>query len=382
MPNPEKKILLVGDANSIFITRLSLWIKKKKPDYQVDVFAIQAVSNSNTKFYDNIIRLDDAPFFKQIDKLKGVRRLLLIPLYLFKFKKIRNYNYVHFQFISPLRYFLIDIFKYLTNSKIILSIWGSDMYRLDKWDVAAFKRACNQADRITFANPQSISYFSENFLWTKDNLSICRFGLAPLENLAELDTDKAGAKARLGWNANKIALTLGYNLSPMQQHLTILEVLNSEVFKEFKDNIQIILPISYAGTAKYKDDVLTALDQLPFQYFVYDTYLQDDTIALIRMASDIMVQVQTTDQFSGSMQEHLYAQNVVITGSWLPYQTMKEMGIYFVEIDDIQGLEKKLPLVIKEYDAYYQRCIVNNDKIADLSKWDKVIDSWLELYKS
>ena len=104
-------------------------------------------------------------------------------------------------------------------------------------------------------------------------------------------------------------------------------------------------------------------------------------IALIRKATDIMIQVQTTDQFSGSMQEHLYAQNVVITGSWLPYKAMKNEGIYFEEIRNIAEITDLLPEIIRNCSTYESKTHQNTEIISNLSRWENNIQAWSKLYQ-
>jgi hypothetical protein len=95
-----------------------------------------------------------------------------------------------------------------------------------------------------------------------------------------------------------------------------------------------------------------------------------------------MLQLQITDQFSGSMQEHLFARNVVITGSWLPYDTLKEKGSYFIEIDKVEDLNDVLPDVINNFSTYEQRTTNNPGVITELSSWGKNIKQWAEMYNS
>jgi hypothetical protein len=46
------------------------------------------------------------------------------------------------------------------------------------------------------------------------------------------------------------------------------------------------------------------------------------------------------------MQEFLYANNIIITGSWLPYEVFDNEGIQYVKIDDISELYLELKKVI------------------------------------
>jgi len=380
----EKRILLVGNGNHQFITNYVYWLKKStKSKYIVDILSDRQVNDENKKYYNTIFRKNDRNLiYRIISKTKGVRRYYRFFLYNKIIQTLPIYDVVHFHFISIDSYFIIEQFKKKTTSKIILSIWGSDMYRVNSTSEKGFIEACQKADALTFTNQKSIDYFKMKYNWNKNNLKLCRFGLTPLENLKRLATTREECKKQLNWNLQKMAVTIGYNLHAAQQHLEILTQFDNEKVKKLKDKIQLILPITYGGTLKYKNQLLEKLKQLPFESITYDTFLTDEKVAQIRKASDIMIQLQLTDQFSGSMQEHLYSRNVVITGSWLPYETMKENGAWFIEIDKLEELAKVIPVIIKDFEKYELKTKNNPQVISELSSWDKNIYSWIDLYNS
>ncbi|WP_016778726.1 glycosyltransferase [Anaerophaga thermohalophila] len=379
----EKRILLVGDGNHQFITNYVHWLKKEKNNnFKIDILSQSTVKEKNKKNFNSIYRIKDENFiYHIISKIKGVHLLYRLILYKKLLKDLPEYDVIHFHYIRIDSYLLVNQFKRSQKSKIIFSIWGSDLYRLSPLNEKRFFRACNKADILTFANQKSINLFKEKYNWKNDNLKLCRFGLAPLERLKKIKLSKNECKQKLSWNNNKLAITIGYNSNPAQQHLEILKQFDTTNIKSLKEKIQLILPVTYNGTPKYKNQLLEKLKQLPFEYTIYDTFLTDDKVAQIRKASDVMIQLQLTDQFSGSMQEHLFARNVVITGSWLPYETMKEHGAWFIEIDKLEELPNIIFDVIGNYENYVKKTNNNPQAIAELGLWEKNIHDWIALYK-
>jgi len=375
------RILLVGDGNSIFVTNYAKWLKKENAHFQVDIFSTSVIKEENTVFFDTVFRIEQYPNFFIINKYKGIRRILLTSIYLKVLKDLPAYDFVHFQFISPLRFSLIDLIKRKTKSKIILSIWGSDLYKLNPIDKISFKNICLKADEISMANPQTIAYFKTIFNWKKENIRECRFGLSPLENITALSLDKVACKKELGWNPGKFAVVIGYNAAQGQQHLKILEQLSHDQIIALKDQIMLVIPLSYGGSSSYKSEIISAVKKSAFEYIAYQQYLSDFEIACLRKASDIMIQLQVKDQFSGSMQEHLFAGNVVVTGKWLPYKSMKDLGIYFEDIDELTDLKAILPEIIRNFRQYQEKTIDNEVKIAELSLWGNNIKNWSKLYR-
>lgn len=380
MSMSNKKVLLVGDGNHQFIINLIIWLKKDS-GLQIDILSYSKVKEENKIYYRNIFRVqDDNILYKIIDNIKGARRFYRFFLYKRLLSKFPEYDFIHAHLISVDSYFIINELKRGTNAKIILSIWGSDMYKIKKENENNFIKTCKSADILTFSNRNSITYFKEKYSWQKDNLKLCRFGLAPLDNLRNNNLTKEECKNVLGWNLSKKSVIIGYNLNLAQQHLEILKCFRSEEIQKFRDELQLILPITYGGTADYKNEIIDELEQLPFEYAVYDSFLSDDEVAHIRKASDIMIQLQKTDQFSGSMQEHIYTNTIVITGSWLPYTTLKEEGAWFMEIDKILELKDKLLEILKNYDFYHYKTLGSPDVIEKLSSWENNINNWKSLY--
>lgn len=378
-----KNILFVGDGNHQFILNLVLWLKKHKNIYfQIDILSYNPVRKENRDYFDNIYSIEDYNWgYPLMKKMWGLRQFYRFFLYNKLLKKLPEYDFVHFHFIDADSYFLSGRFKKTVGSKIIFSIWGSDLYRVGKNDEKKFFSACQHADLLTFTNRQALQFFKDNYEWQTNNLLICRFGLAPLEALKEFSVSKSESKNVMGWDGDKLAVVIGYNLSPAQQHLEILSSFKHEKLRKFKDKIQLIVPLTYQGTEKYKNQILEKLNQLPYKYKVYADFMTDGEVAHLRNASDVMIQLQTTDQLSGSMQEHLFAENIVITGSWLPYQTLKEEGAWFIEVDKVDELVTVLPAVLENYKEYAPKTVNSSKAIAKLSLWDQNIDSWIALYK-
>ena len=94
-----------------------------------------------------------------------------------------------------------------------------------------------------------------------------------------------------------------------------------------------------------------------------------------------MINVQTTDQFSGSMQETVFAGNVLINGAWLPYNTFKKEGAFFLEVNDLTELSEKIEYTIDNCEKLKLKTKINRDIIWKLSSWENNSKDWYNLYK-
>jgi hypothetical protein len=79
------------------------------------------------------------------------------------------------------------------------------------------------------------------------------------------------------------------------------------------------------------------------------------------------------------MREVMYCGGVVISGSWLPYQFLKKIGIYYEEVKSIEELPAKLNKILSDYSLYREQCKDNPSKIYDISSWHQVIYKWKEI---
>jgi hypothetical protein len=157
----EMRILLVGNGNKQFITNCIYWLKKEtKNNYIVDILSYTQVKDKNKKYYNTIFQKNDRNLiYRIISKIKGVRRYYRFFLYNKIIQALPKYDVIHFHYISIDSYFIIEQLKKNTSSKIILSIWGSDMYRVNSTSESKFIDICQKADALTFTNQKSIDYF-------------------------------------------------------------------------------------------------------------------------------------------------------------------------------------------------------------------------------
>ncbi len=105
-----------------------------------------------------------------------------------------------------------------------------------------------------------------------------------------------------------------------------------------------------------------------------------DDNANIKLCSDVMINILQTDSFSGSMQEFLYANNIVITGSWLPYKLFDELGVYYHKIDSAEMLAGKLTEVLSNLNK--EKTMQNVQIINSLSSWGNNIQNWIKAYEN
>ena len=95
----------------------------------------------------------------------------------------------------------------------------------------------------------------------------------------------------------------------------------------------------------------------------------------------VVVNIQKTDAFSGSLQGHLYCNNVLIIGEWLNYVPLDNNNVYYIKTS-VTNLSSKIETVLLELPKYKEMCLGNHDKMANLTSWKAVLPCWAEAYNS
>ena len=79
------------------------------------------------------------------------------------------------------------------------------------------------------------------------------------------------------------------------------------------------------------------------------------------------------------MLETLYADNMVITGSWLPYDDLYDMGIKMVKVDSASMTGDALAEVVCN-PVLKEKTDGNRSIISQYSSWTSNLKNWIELY--
>lgn len=296
------------------------------------------------------------------------------------FNLCEKYDVIHVHFLAP---FYGDVAEQIRNKceKLIITIWGSDYYRTTSEQREEQRKLIDRADIITFDNEVTMDEFAKYYdITNKERLSINRFGLTALEYIKDLEnSNKDSIKAEYNIPKNSIVVTCGYNANPAHNHLEIIKSIK-QVKNKLPENMYYIFPMTYSRDEAYCDAVKEELSKSGLQYIVLEKFMNFEQIAKLTIITDIMVQLQTTDTLSATMQEHMYNGNIVITGSWLPYKPLKDIGTYFLEISSINKVGKKLTDVAKELLMIKQRCKKNRNIIWKFSAWENTVENWIKTY--
>lgn len=359
--NKEYKILIISEIDSTYIPNFIKYLKLENPHAHISLWGINRNVNidiSNLKEYlDECYLFDLKEGHTFIAYLNYLETSLYLRKHFNKFIASKRYDIINIHYVSSKYFFLLDIIKKVSDN-LVLTPWGSDVYRIGKREKQLLRLFYKKAD-----------YFSGvNNRFTKDVINLFNI---PISKLIEFDlgsvtidyiiehknnNDSCTAKNNLRIN-DKYVITCGYNASPAQRHIQIIEAIN-KIKNQLPSNLILMFPFTYGGDKKYKDDVKKLVKSCNIEALYFEEFLEMQDLYTLRQATDMFIHIQTTDANSTSVGEYLLCEKKVINGSWLRYDELEIDGIipYFI-VDDVGNLKEVI------MDAYKSNKPLLTDKI-------------------
>lgn len=381
------KVLVIGNRFHQFVYNYVNAIKNNSEggEFVVDVLSQECadVTFQSDYVYDTIYALKMSFILRKNRFVRILTQQFLFRKYI---RTLTNYDIVHIHYVENIIVRDVAYFSKHVKGKLIVSLWGSDFLRASDNQRKQLAVLLERADKITIASETVTQMFREYYRECSflSKLVLCRFGLEPLEKIIPIleSGDKTGSsKSLFGLSKDKIVVTIGYNASRLQHHIEIIENINEfSSLADFKDKIEFLLPLTYPVDEVYVNEIREYVKQSKFNFVIVTDFLSDDKIAHLRIASDVFIQLQPTDMLSGSMLEHLSTGNIVITGSWLPYDCLNDWNIFLFKIDKLDFIAQNLYGVLCDYSVCVEKCVKNRDAVIQRFRWKNVISDWINLY--
>lgn len=371
------KILIVGNIHSTLNFELLSELKKNNANLLIDFYSIRKPIDGNKyeSVIDNLYFSDyKLDFLYNIPIVKTILSVLLFKLFLLKNKK-QQYDITNIHFLEYHSYFSINQLKRISK-KVVATVYGSDFLAINKIQRYFFNRTLIKSDKVSCTN-KAIALQIETAIPQIKGVETVHFGLTPLNFINTITKEQASNY--FPELKNKFVITCGYHAHRNNNHLKVLNALGA-LKNQLPENYIIILQLAYGRKENYIKEIKELVKNLELNCFYIEKFLSNEKLASVRVLSDLSIQTLATDSFSGTVQEYLYTQNVLISGSWLPYESFIEKGIYFEKISNFEELEEKIIFCLKNYDKLKIKAAVNKEIIWKLSSWENNINQWVKLY--
>lgn len=417
MNSAKTEILILGIGQSNFLNQLYSGVNDATDDFSFAIdgyfdlskgkndekilpysknFNFKAIDISRWKRYQAFLNFAKTPFFYKVllfelsqkSKRKKIKNLLfelsiakyivediIVPL---------EFNIFHFHFCNPknvmMTYFLPK------EAKIICSFWGSDLMRdTGVSNVFYVSKALKIASRITIQTPEmaEMLYCKYGREFTNKTTSL-RFTINE-EIFNQIDYSKQisdrilSFKKKYNISSYKTIIALGHNAFRENNHLKMIDVLSS-LKPEILDSCEFVLHLSYGGNQRYIEKLIDTVDsQNKLTIHIIKDFFPPEEIALLRLTTDILIQMPISDALSGAMTEVLYAGNTVIAGSWLPYGFFRRSGIHFNEIDTFAELPALITFLLEQKQSSKNKN--NRTAIRKYFLSNTTTPAWIDLFE-
>lgn len=296
-----------------------------------------------------------------------VQKLFLKNLLL---KLSENFDYIDIHYLAK-EY--ID-FLLLLPKPYKVTIWGSDFYRMKETEIEG-KRECLKKAALIQVETERVKKDLVKFEpYLLDKTRVCNFGVDIIDDIDRVEQQDCHIKS-----CDKIIVTCGYNGSEGQQHLIMIEALQ-KLSEEIRGKIMVYFPMTYGLDMSYRSKIIRALSKVNYDFKIFEKRLSDEELALIRLDTDVVLNIQITDSLSSSLMQHLYAGNVVVVGDWLPYDFLCDKGIYY-KTTSIENITNTIDSILMNLQFYKKLSSGNKKIVRSISSWSEVANRQNEIYK-
>jgi len=314
---------------------------------------------------------------KALSKLVKIPKIRVLIYRIFRNRIIlslsNKFDSIDIHFYSPIYNSIIE----KIDKPIKVVFWGSDLYRVEDERIDEIKKSLGKIKTLHFLTPEMKNFAEEKGI-THSNSFVQPFGVVHFDVIKTLKETYDPDKAKLP--KDKAIMAVGYNASPNQQHIKIINEINL-LPKEVKDKIHFIFLLTYGGNKDYILSIKDLLIKNNLDFTIIEKRLSEIELCKIRLSVDITMNFQITDGFSSSIQEHFYAENIMILGEWLPYNWLKTYGLNFHNVR-LQNLSKTILDILSNLDSEKELAKKNAKNIEVISKWSSCISKWKDIYEA
>lgn len=315
-------VLLIGQFYDNHNIRFVRSLKRENPKVQIDCFSPSLVEEEipadYLECYRNYEIVDFSSYFRYVPILKRIEIIHNWHKYFRSFSQGKHYDIVNIHYPRSAYYYILPEIRKMTDN-LVLSPWGSDVYRINNKQRKQLQKIYNAADYVTGRGDRFTKDFMTIFHIPQDKFVFAGMGSETIDYIVEhkneIDTNEA--KRRLGIE-DYYTISCGYNATPAQQHLKIVEAI-SHIKEQLPQKLILLFPVTYPKNIEYLSQVKKAVEENDIQAIFYDKYLDLETLFVVRQATDMFIHVQTTDANNASLKEYLLCEKNCINGAWLKY---------------------------------------------------------------
>lgn len=360
-----KKIMIFCSAYSVYTKQLIENMSSRYKDIEFSLL-------TSTKEYQDKINTNGLKHIYCFQTLRDLKTIL---------DQLSEYDVMQLLWIEESWVYCYRLIRSKTK-KLNLNVGGSDFYRANSVEREFKRKLIEKADCITAETEQTIQNFRGYYGEIAQKTGLLSYGMEVLDFIKEnAYVPRDSIKKKFGFPSDKIIVTCGHNANRAHQHIKIIEAVDG-LCEFIKKQLMLVFPMTYNQiNGEYIREISNALEGKGIEFVILTKFMNFQEMAEYALISDIMIHVQTTDQLSATMLEEMCAGSIVIAGSWLPYRPLREMGIYFIDVDTISNVTETLQEVVLNMEIYKEECAKNKNIIEKHFTWDEQAPKWHALWE-
>lgn len=380
----DYSLLIIGYGASLLqLAPIVKHLKNENPKVEISLLT-DMLGNIPDAIRDNVSEI--LPVFSYSGKIKSpkLRGRLEKAFFLFSFVRLvfRRYDIVNMHFAKSWLYYALPCLKRMTR-QIVITPWGSDVLRLEgEKNLKKMQKIYGEAKYIT-VNPET--YLAETivkkFNCNPKKIYPLEFGMDYVDYLIEAKPDKTveEAKGRFGLKDGYV-ITCGYSTAPSHRHEAIVDAIYS-MKENLPNNLVLLFPFTYSwGTKEYTQGLKDKCIMLGLKSVFVEEFLNDEDLYMLRLATDMFVNVQTTDAGAASVMQYILCKKKIVSGTWLKYYTMeKYTPLFYFPVNTMEELGES---ILKAYQS--EEIKMSQDLIDYIMSrgWKSEIKEWNDFFVS
>lgn len=341
----DYSILIMGFFYNNHMIRFVKHLKKENPNARIDFFApIEkecTVDEDYLSCFRDCRQVTFSSFFHSIPLLRALEVSYNWHRKFHQFSYKRKYDIVNIHYPLYHHNYILNDLQLITDN-LVLTPWGSDVYRIDEHKRRILKNVFDAARFVTGAGDRFTRDFMKKFDIPNKKFVHADIGSEMIDYISEnkgvLSTD--GAKRELGIEGRYV-ITCGYNSQKAQRHIDIINAI-SKVRDRLPRDLVLLFPVTYPKeNAQYVSELKKITKEKDINSIFLEDYLDVNNLFVVRQATDMFIHVQTTDANNASIKEYLLLNKNCINGAWMVYDDI-ETDSYkpYHTVSSIEELEK------------------------------------------
>ena len=376
MNNTEYSVLVIGNISSIYINQFVKHLKENNPSAKIYFWGYSREECETDKSFLNcpenyclfdIRSIMKSSAFWQLKAISEMRKSFR------NYASGKNFDYVNIHYIKPEYFFLIKLFKKCSQS-LVITPWGSDVYRVKGLNRLLVKKILDMADYITGSDDRFTKELIVMYNVPTSKIVHCDLGVAPIDYIIcnKNLIDENEAKRQLAIE-NKYVITCGYNASSAHRHLEIIEAVN-KVRNQLPNNLLLLFPLTYHKAPEYVDSIKQKVDEYGFEAIYFEDFLDIPSLFLLRQATDLFIHIQPTDGSSGTLAEYILCEKKILNGAWLKYPEIEKNGHmpYFL-VDNLENLDQAIVNAFQSEPITIDKSVL---QYLEKRQWKVMIKDW------